>query len=541
MKKMCRLIACVILAACLLTSCDIVGNINQSESESSTKEAGITTGIEEAKTGKTWNETLKFSICADLINWTRDNLDINGSEEDKFWSAYSNTDITYITPPHTDADKTISLKLASGDYADAFLFYADWSKIPKWETYAEEGIFISLEDYWNSEIGKKAVEEVYTWDKPFMKCTFEGERYGIPLPGSAGGSLGTIVRADWLNALGLKNPETLDEYRNVLKAFTYNDPDKNGKDDTYGFTARKDLAYAATFQGAFGVDQHDRVTYDLIDGKIVPQQTQEKYKQYLQFMRMLVYEDKVFVPDVILRTSDQWKEDIFAGHAGMWYHQNYRIDEYFMTNIMLANPDWQERGIEIDFCNPPTGGPNTGKTGPYNSTAINAWNIQITDKAKDPQQIFNYFIWILSDKEVKDIVKYGLPGRDHTETDGKKQWVENVEKLNLLRFLETVYLEYGLNIDDEYYALHYGKRAAEAITLNLKYGRDAKTFLLGIGSLPEDLDFPDTDSVVLQYSLKIICGEIGVDEGFEEMKAMLQAKGLNERVAARQAWYENNQ
>ena len=35
--------------------------------------------------------------------------------------------------------------------------------------------------------------------------------------------------------VGLSIPKTLGEYYNVLKAFRYNDPDKNGKDDTYGF------------------------------------------------------------------------------------------------------------------------------------------------------------------------------------------------------------------------------------------------------------------------------------------------------------------
>ncbi len=37
--------------------------------------------------------------------------------------------------------------------------------------------------------------------------------------------------------LGLEAPTTLDEFMEVAKAFTFNDPDGNGKDDTYGYCA----------------------------------------------------------------------------------------------------------------------------------------------------------------------------------------------------------------------------------------------------------------------------------------------------------------
>ncbi|MBD2860915.1 extracellular solute-binding protein [Paenibacillus oceani] len=44
------------------------------------------------------------------------------------------------------------------------------------------------------------------------------------------------IRKDWLDKLNLQVPKTYDEYVNVLRAFTNNDPDGNGKKDTYGFS-----------------------------------------------------------------------------------------------------------------------------------------------------------------------------------------------------------------------------------------------------------------------------------------------------------------
>lgn len=46
-------------------------------------------------------------------------------------------------------------------------------------------------------------------------------------------------RKDWFDALNLQSPKTLDDWYNVIKALTLNDPDKNGKNDTYGLMLEK--------------------------------------------------------------------------------------------------------------------------------------------------------------------------------------------------------------------------------------------------------------------------------------------------------------
>jgi len=48
---------------------------------------------------------------------------------------------------------------------------------------------------------------------------------------------GILIRKDWLDNLGLSIPKTIDDFYNVMEAFTYNDPDGNGKNDTYGYGA----------------------------------------------------------------------------------------------------------------------------------------------------------------------------------------------------------------------------------------------------------------------------------------------------------------
>lgn len=54
---------------------------------------------------------------------------------------------------------------------------------------------------------------------------------------------GMIYRKDWADNLGLEAPKTVEEFYEMSRAFTEDDPDGNGKDDTIGVTDRGDLIY----------------------------------------------------------------------------------------------------------------------------------------------------------------------------------------------------------------------------------------------------------------------------------------------------------
>ncbi len=71
-------------------------------------------------------------------------------------------------------------------------------------------------------------------------ATHNGDIIAVPLAASSMGTVPVMwIRQDWLNNLGLEAPKTLDELYNVMKAFTENDPDGNGQNDTYGISMLK--------------------------------------------------------------------------------------------------------------------------------------------------------------------------------------------------------------------------------------------------------------------------------------------------------------
>lgn len=81
------------------------------------------------------------------------------------------------------------------------------------------------------------LKEIYSqYPSTFNPVVKEGKIYGMAIaPNLVEGEV-MLIRQDWLDKLNLKAPTTIDEFEKVIAAFTNDDPDGNGKKDTYGFT-----------------------------------------------------------------------------------------------------------------------------------------------------------------------------------------------------------------------------------------------------------------------------------------------------------------
>lgn len=88
------------------------------------------------------------------------------------------------------------------------------------------------------------LKEIYNkYPQTFYPVTKDGKTYGIACTPSLTEGQVMVIRQDWLDNLGLQAPTNIDEFEAVIKAFTENDPDGNGKKDTYGFTYQGDSIY----------------------------------------------------------------------------------------------------------------------------------------------------------------------------------------------------------------------------------------------------------------------------------------------------------
>ena len=104
-----------------------------------------------------------------------------------------------------------------------------------------------------------------------IDTSLDGKQYVVPY-GARATAYAMGIRQDWLDNLGLDAPTTLDELHDVLYAFTFDDPDGNGMDDTYGFAPGggiwnswgyiEDCFYDSP--AAYLVDEEGKVTYPAI-------------------------------------------------------------------------------------------------------------------------------------------------------------------------------------------------------------------------------------------------------------------------------------
>lgn len=81
------------------------------------------------------------------------------------------------------------------------------------------------------------MKEIYKqFPTAFNPLVENGKVYGMAINPNLSEGQVMLIRQDWLDKLNLKAPTNIEEFEAVIAAFTNDDPDGNGKQDTYGFT-----------------------------------------------------------------------------------------------------------------------------------------------------------------------------------------------------------------------------------------------------------------------------------------------------------------
>src|SRR5699024_8153295 len=133
----------------------------------------------------------------------------------------------------------------------------------------------------------EAYPNLSQYNKEVAKAlTVDGQLIGV-YRARAIGRYGLSYRTDWAEAVGITEaPQTVEEVYDMLYKFTYNDPDGNGQDDTYGLELTKYTGPLDIIQTWFGVGNQ----WVEQDGQLVPVHQTEEYMEALNWMRK-IYED----------------------------------------------------------------------------------------------------------------------------------------------------------------------------------------------------------------------------------------------------------
>ncbi|UUZ80499.1 extracellular solute-binding protein [Paenibacillus sp. P26] len=207
--------------------------------------------------------------------------------------------ISWVSP-NSYNDK-MNVTLASGDIPDLMLILD-----PNASTYrsmAQQGAFWDLTDQY------KNYQNLAGFPKEsWFYSSLEGKNYGIPRVRPVDGDFVTQIRKDWLDKLQLKVPSTTAELYEVLKAFAQNDPDGNGKNDTYGMVGDFSTIEKAFLQ-SYGARK-------LIDGKLFSTVFDPMEKDYLTWMAN-AYKEKLIPEDFAVLKDTQIRDMLKAGKAGV--------------------------------------------------------------------------------------------------------------------------------------------------------------------------------------------------------------------------------
>lgn len=243
--------------------------------------------------------------------------------------------------------------------------------------------------------------------------SFNGKVYGVYRERDLSKN-GIVLRKDWLDNVGLNEPKTVEELYNVAKAFTLNDPDKNGKNDTFGFTESKGLGTVSNLQAWMGGVNGWGVEND----KLVPDFMYPQYLEAIQFVNRL-YKEKLINQDFLMIDSNKSRENFVTGKAGISIGsvgEALNIEK----DVLKFNPD--AKFSLVNRIQGPKGERIIGSGGHAGLYMIPKSSVKTEAELK---QVLA-FLDIISGEEVQNLISYGIKDVHFRLDNGKAMVIKDI-------------------------------------------------------------------------------------------------------------------
>jgi putative aldouronate transport system substrate-binding protein len=261
----------------------------------------------------------------DITLWAQATVTESGPPPDD-WIAYDiireklGINLIYtIIPPAGDGETKLNAAAAANDLPDLFQITSSTNGRDNLYQYYQLGLIAPVDDMF--AMMPERTKNHYDSQVLLDLVSFDGSVYGLPEPPIIPKREGFVIRQDWLDALGLQAPTTPDELLEVAKAFTTQDPDGNGKNDTYGYGAFiEGPGVGRRFNPVFGA-------YGVLDLWNFIDATPDKFElnvrdpQYFEAMKVMVAMNEAGVvdPDWPTLSKDEFRARWKQGRFGiMW-------------------------------------------------------------------------------------------------------------------------------------------------------------------------------------------------------------------------------
>jgi putative aldouronate transport system substrate-binding protein len=350
-----------------------------------------------------------------------------------------NCDFVFWFIDDTKWNELLNVKFAAGEMPDIIKVTKGLATVKRW---VDNGILAPMD---REKLKKLAptyyaiIENHPQSENAWPSVSYNGKYYGLPRF-SLNGQYPTVViwNKTWLENVGItKTPETVAEYEEAFTRFRNNDPDKNGKKDTYGLS---DFIMPAIL-GAYGapaiddfktmISSPDYLKYGVKNGKVVLAAIQPEMKEALALLNKW-YKAGLIDPEFITseNTGGYWasSQGFFSGKIGitgmgMFYHWRYDLDS------RLKDDKGGDQYLEFKKLQPnSTVVMGQAPIGPKGASGTPTWGavadnfLALTTKGAKNPRILDTFLTMVeasaSDEDWNNQMYYGNKGTDYVVTNG---------------------------------------------------------------------------------------------------------------------------
>lgn len=411
-----------------------------------------------------------------------------------------------------------------------------------------------------------------------------GKNMAIPRFYYTASTRSPVIRADWLKAVGKKVPKTIDELEAVFIAFRNEDPDKDGKKNTYGMTGHvNDSEYTRMFAtefGAYGVNPF--FWRAKTDGTVEMGFTTDDFVAGLKKLAKW-YSLELIDPEFITNDYRTSGEDIAFKFANgkVGYMEGYSFDDYQVDNDghvsakwVAVNEEWKKYfadnasdaeksykfDVPTDFVDgmiepyyiamAPVTGPN-GKSGSYKDEVIGSricMGIQLEKQPEKRERLMRILEAMVANDDI---------GVFHKGPEEHNQWMWNADKTqrvyNPKADQDPTYHPQGIKDGTSWFFWPMWFNSAESIRIiggaknEQRYDRTFPIFkdLANIpdvvkGSLPSAAESPELMSTYIRdYIVQAIRGDVNIDATYPKMKADWFKLGGTQLTKEASEWYKS--
>ncbi|WP_371155832.1 extracellular solute-binding protein [Jannaschia sp. 2305UL9-9] len=441
------------------------------------------------------------------------------------------------TSENNGRTEALNLMLATGEIPDI----VGSSRLKDFvNQYGPEGAFVPLNDL----IAEHAPNiSAFFEERPELAAAIaaaDGEMYYIPyLPDGKYGRA-YFVRTDWLEALGLEAPETVEELEEVLIAFRDGDPNGNGIADEIPFFARQwpELVRLVTLWDGRSTGSDTYHDFMVQDGEVVHPYAGEGYRDGIANLARW-YEMGLIDPEVFTRGSSS-REYLLSENLGGMTHDWFASTAGYNDSLAERVP-----GFEFKAMLPPASVSGV-RMEEHRRILVkpDGWAIGATNE--HPVETIKYFdFWFT--EEGRRLANFGVEGEQYTMVDGKPTFTE--EFLTNGKPVNNQLYEVGSQLQARGYFQDYGYEeqwtnpiALEGIALYETMDLLVPDFL-GVSFNAEeqrvyDRNWPSIRDYMLERQQGWILGNGDVTEDWDDYVATLESMGYQDVLDAMNSAYE---